>query len=261
MKAHTPLRLFFLAWILATAVSAQSADRELPASFHKAAGPLTEVVRQDVGGLDNNLLEAVYAETGRGTALRYAEPVDVFLSTSNAGTWEGLADGSRLWRLAIRSAGAESLSLAFRRYEMPAGARLWLYDRDHQLVQGPYTAADRTPEGELWTAVIEGEELIVEVHVPAGAADPDLVVHRLHHGFRAFGPQRESNLEEKQGNCQNDVICSEGDPWRRQIRAVGWFTINGVGMCTGTLVNNTRRDDRPLFLSAEHCGVTRNRYY
>lgn len=260
MKISQLLSLtFLLGLVTVSATFAQSPDRELPASFNKAAAPLNDIAQHQTGGLDNDLLEAVYADTGKGSALRFAEPVDVFLSPNNAGTWENLSDGSRLWRLAIDSAGARNLSIALRRFEMPAGAKLWIYDRDQSLIQGPYTAADRTPEGELWPAMVDGQELIVEVYVPAGAADPDLVIHRVHHGFKSFGPTSDNDgFADKQGNCQNDVVCSEADPWRRQIRAVAWYSIQGEGVCTGTLMNNTRRDDKPLFLSADHCGITRN---
>ena len=50
------------------------------------------------------------------------------------------------------------------------------------------------------------------------------------------------------------VFCSEGDEWRDQIRSVARYVINGSGLCTGQLVNNTNNDGDPLFLTANHCG-------
>ena len=141
---------------------------------------------------------------------------------------------------------------AWSRVELPTEARLWLYDPNGEVIQGPYTAADRTPDGQIWTAIVPGDELVLEVDLPPGATDFDLLVGRVNHGYRSFDPA------EKQGACQNDVVCPEGAPWQRQIRSVAWYTLEGIGTCTGSLVNNTARDGKPYFLSAEHCGVTRN---
>ena len=52
------------------------------------------------------------------------------------------------------------------------------------------------------------------------------------------------------------MICPEGDPWRDQIRSVARYTIDGMYLCTGQLVNNTSYDFTPYVLSAEHCNVT-----
>src|SRR5262249_14241045 len=52
-----------------------------------------------------------------------------------------------------------------------------------------------------------------------------------------------------------DVVCPEGAPWSNEIRAVGVYTISGLFLCTGTLMNDTAVDFTPYFLSANHCGV------
>ena len=60
----------------------------------------------------------------------------------------------------------------------------------------------------------------------------------------------------KSGSCNVDVICPEGDNWRDQIRSVGHyqFTTGGSAyVCTGSLINNTRNDRTPYFLTAHHC--------
>lgn len=169
------------------------------------------------------------------------------------GTWEQLADGSRLWRLRLSSPGATSLSLRLGRFVVPAEARLWLYVPDRSLVQGPYDLRQLSPEGELWTALVPGDRAVVELLLPAAVADAaaSLEISAVHRGFRPVGASFT-----KQGSCNNDVICPEGNPWRDQIRAVGWFTVGGIGLCTGTLMNDTAADFTPYLLTAEHCRVT-----
>ena len=72
----------------------------------------------------------------------------------------------------------------------------------------------------------------------------------INHGYRFFGEK-----QEKQGSCNIDVACPEVAPYADQARAVARYTISGTVLCTGQLVNNTALDFRPLFLTAQHCGI------
>lgn len=257
-----PRRLRTLPVLVLLATSAPALADDMPASFSAPVPGLDAVPVAFMLPVDPGVLEAVHAgelpaKARPNGAWRFAEPLDVYLDLGNAGAWESLADGSRLWRARIASPGATSLNLGLSRFDVPAGARLWLYDDAGEVVQGPYTRADRTPEGGLWTALVPADEIVVELLLPPGAGAADLAIHRVNHGFRGFErPARPGEVATKQGRCQNDVVCSEADPWRRQVRAVAWYTLEGYGTCTGTLVNNTAEDGRPFFLSAEHCGVT-----
>lgn len=117
---------------------------------------------------------------------------------------------------------------------------------------GPYTTHDRSNKGSLWTPIIKGDEIVVELFVPAGVSRPVVLISKVNKGYRGFGKVG----PDKQGGCNNDVICPEGDPWRDQIRSVARYSISGTGWCSGQLMNNTSVDFTPYFLSANHCGVT-----
>jgi len=229
---------------VATAGSAEGAPR----SFSAKSLALQEVEVRTLSAVDNRLLiQKADEEESRlfGRPLIYAEPIATGLSTQDSGNWETLADGSRLWRLRVRSPGALSLNLHFGRFELPPGAELWIYNAAGDHIQGPYIADDRNLHGELWTALVYGDEVVLELSVPAAAEAPLLELTAVNHGFRSF--------REKQGGCNNDVVCPEGDLFRDQIDAVVRLSIAGVRACTGQLINNTADDDRPLVLTAFHC--------
>lgn len=153
---------------------------------------------------------------------------------------------------------------------MPDGAKLWICGPRHKHVEGPYTARDRSRSGGLWTHVIEGDEIVVEVFVADGVAQPVVEIRKVnrgYHGFKSFvkdvprgcteGTYENRDFEEDDNSgvespCNNDVVWGKGEKWRNQIRAVGRYSIEGVDWCTGTLMNNTNLDGRPYFLSANH---------
>lgn len=185
---------------------------------------------------------------------RYAVPMPVKSAATQAKSarWESLPDGRRRWAFVIEAEDAQTLDLIFSRYWLPNGAELWVRSPEHELVHGPYTDAHNTPQGVLATPVTQGGKSLVEVVVPAGL-EPfvELELGTVHYGYRGFTFEGGVPVP-KAGSCNVDTICPQGDAWRDQIRAVGRYTVGG-GLCTGTLVNNTAGDRRPLFLTARHC--------
>lgn len=245
--------LSFLLWPVAAVASPLPATQPPPGPLSLDRVPLI-----DMPPVDNAaLLREEQQRASPGVAPRFALPIPVDLSPANSGRWETLADGTRLWRLRLRSAGALSLNLGFGRYHMPEGGQLRLYTPDGAVVRGPFTAADNEAHGQLWTPLLTGEEIVVEAQVPAASAD-QLVLNltSVNHGFVEFGHLPTS------GSCNLDVVCGAADgypqvdAWRDQIRAVAAISTGGSIFCTGFLVNNTAQDLKPYFMTANHCGVT-----
>jgi hypothetical protein len=186
--------------------------------------------------------------SGAAVPARFAAAIPALFDPDSSGTWETLDDGSKLWRLRIASPGALSLNLGIEKFDLPAGATFWIHDVEGGQVQGPYTAKNRNADGGLWTAMVLGDEMVAELHLPA-KSDAALEISSVNHGYRVFGEK----AAEKRGSCNINVVCPDGDLWRDQIRAVARITIAGMYSCTGQLVNNTAQDDTPYLLTAGHC--------
>ncbi|MCB2156845.1 hypothetical protein KQI84_18355 [bacterium] len=240
--------LRFLAVILILASSASAAS--LPSQI-KGAAPLDTVETFVMPTQNNAALLKAAPDTGMGP-FRFAEPIGTAIDAKSDGTWETLGDGSRLWRARIFSTDAQNLNIGFIPYFMPAGGELYIYSPDGKEIYGPFTAADNEKHRQLWTPIVDGEELVIEVNLPAKAEKAlQLEVAQVSHGFRT--PADALGL--RSGSCNVDVICPEGDGWRDQISSVGAYTIQGIDTCSGAAVNNTANDFTPYFLTANHCGI------
>ncbi|MBN2446486.1 MAG: trypsin-like peptidase domain-containing protein [Phycisphaerae bacterium] len=217
------------------------------------ASPIRELARIEVPSLD---VEALRAEdldrAAEGLAPRFAVPTEVFITPDTDGTWETLADGTRVWRLRINSPGALSLNLGFTGYYMPPGGELRISSADAREALRPFTAEDNEDHGELWTPVVLSDDVIVEVRLPATVSN-ELVLQltAINVGYRFFGEPQDV----RSGSCNIDVICPEGDGWRDEIQAVGVISTGGSTFCTGFMVNNTAHDRTPYFMTANHCGI------
>ncbi len=246
-----------LATLLALTVVADPAwsrAGQPPPSMSRAVIPEAAVRGLEMAPVDVERLRAedlINDQSPTPGPTRFAAQIETRYNLLNSGTWEKLADGSRLWRLRVALPGALSLNLGLRHFDLPEGAGLWLYGAGDERIEGPYTRRHRSRDGQLWTSVLLGDEIMLELHLPPGAGDARLEVGAVNHGYRFFG-----EVEEKQGACNIDVVCSEADPYRDQVRAVARYTRSGTSLCTGNLVNNTAGDFRPYFLTAEHCGIS-----
>ncbi len=202
-------------------------------------------------------LAAVRAEDeqreSHGEAPRFAIPNPVLISPQTDGEWKDLDAKTRQWRLRITSVGAQSVNLGFTAYYMPPGGQLWIYAADGSYALEPYTDFNNADHGQLWTAVVLSDDIIVEVTIPR-AVERDLILQlaSINVGYRGFG---ELAGGDKSGSCEIDVICPVGDPWRTEIPAVAAISTGGMLFCTGFMVNNTVQDQTPYFMTANHCGI------
>ncbi len=218
--------------------------------------PLSQVEQAVMPHLNNEtLLAAEMERRAPGIAPRFAENIEVNISPATHGHWDYLSNGNAVWRLRILSEGAKSINLGFTRYLMPAGGTLILYSPDYQHVMGPFTPADNEEHEQLWTPVLPGDELVVEVQVPKRYRQQlQLELKYVNHDFLGFS-------EMLSGSCNLDVICGAADGWaivdayRDIIQSVAVIGTGGGTFCTGFLINNARQDCTPFFMTAFHCGI------
>jgi V8-like Glu-specific endopeptidase len=249
-----------LAWIaglLALALAAPTTAAEQPApaalTYADQVRAQAEVELREVPSVDFAVvtLEDIEREAA-GLAPRFAIPNEVAITPDTDGLWEMVGPDLALWRLRISSPGALSINLGFTRYRMPEGGRLMLYSADRSYLLRPFTADDNEDHGELWTPVVLGDEIVVEVTVPVEVrSELELELTSINAGYRGFGEEPAN----KSGSCNVDVVCPEGNGWWDEIPSVGVISTGGSLFCTGFMVNNTAQDETPYFMTAYHCGI------
>ncbi len=251
---------------LAAGSGAPDAGDRLPTAWTVPVGPLAAVARHQEPPPDLAALRRDdERRQGEGLPPRFAVPRPVSIAPDEGGTWEQVDQATMLWRLRVGSPGALSLNLGFGRYRMPPGGHLFIYPAGGAAGgevggRGPsllhFTDADNEEHGQLWTPVLLADEIVVEVTLPVKElAELDLELTSVNVGYRGFGELVDEAAPDKAGTCNVDVICPEGDPWRDEIPSVGVISTGGSTFCTGFMVNNTAQDERPLFMTANHCGI------
>lgn len=234
---------------------------DIPLSFSEP-GKLDQIQDHVMPALDNAQLRQRDVRAGALSSetpvLRYAEPIQVSIKPK---MWQqirltqnGTTSEMSVWRTRINSRGALSLNFGFTEYFMPEGGSLHIYTPDHSQRIRPFTAADNEVHGQLWTPMIKGDTIIIEVNVPTNTRNQlKLNLTSVNHGY--LGASVNEVFQILSGSCNVDVVCSEGDGWRDQIRSAAAISTGGSGFCSGGALNNTANDGRGFFLTAAHCGI------
>jgi lysyl endopeptidase len=191
---------------------------------------------------------------------QFAVPVPVRLNPENSGNI--IKNGKEtIWILGIRSKEAKSLNLILEPFKIPPGAYVFIYNSSKKTVRGAYTDVNNLPSGILPTMPVEGEELILEYHIPEGVGwENSLGVSQVSHDYLGvFGYEdRKDGRYKLSQTCNIDINCPEGIPYSTEKGSVCRLIIRGIELCSGVLLNNTNQQNTPLLLTAQHCIVDQN---
>jgi hypothetical protein len=191
-----------------------------------------------------------------GTRLRigiHRELPPVALST---GAWETTTDGTRVWRMAIRSPGAQGVRLEFRHFDV-GGGRVWLHDGLH--FAGPYTGRGIFGNGRFWSATIFSEAPILEYEpAPQAAAEPTLPFEILTIAHRAVRVPRASSQDDSTPDtadyCHLDPNCyRDWIPAMSMVARLDFEDAGGEYLCSGSAISTRDDSFKPYLLTAGHC--------
>lgn len=185
----------------------------------------------------------------------FAHKMPLTIDVVEQGKHSTMEDGTQVWRYRIRARGAKSLSFFFDRFELPQGGLLYIYDSFAPTNKiGGFGADNNNAQKSLPTMPIAAEDVVIELQAPKGTT-PQLRLAEVNCGVRDLEMMRLSYPKYELGGprsleCTPNIACHPS--FADISRSVVMIAIDGVAMGTGTLVNNTRGDGKPLILTAAH---------
>jgi len=207
--------------------------------------------------VDSLLKEDKLKESNIRGSFRFAHKFYVNIEKGKTGYNYTLPDGTKVWQVGIRSAGAHSINVYFSEYKVPEGGKLFLYNSNKTHVIGSFTHENNSEDDILPIQPVAGDEIIVEYQEPADSKfEAKLKIAEINHDYKGLlnyaPPQTEpSGTNPDDYTCMPDVLCINPD--NDNIRSVVLLIINGNTLCSGTLLNTTNNDGEPVVLTAVHC--------
>ncbi|MCS4293978.1 V8-like Glu-specific endopeptidase [Comamonas sp. BIGb0152] len=201
--------------------------------------------------------------------------------TQSALQWSALANGQQVAAINIQSTGAYGLRAGVLVDSLPDGAKLRVYSQEHPhaiversgaeinalLAQNRKAGETGAAANTWWTPDVGAGDATLEVVLPAGTAANALrisipVVSHIYQNLSlpteaelAEATKAEAAKADTSAYCNLDASCTNNYQTERNAVARMVFTrSDGKSyLCTGTLVNNTKGDYAPYFLTANHC--------
>ena len=243
--------------LFSLSLSSQTVDLGSPISW-KGKLNSKNIPNVSMSGYNQALMDSEDAinDISKDRPWRFGYKYDVNYTHQNSGSWTILPNGNKVWQLAIECNNALTINLLFENYNLPEGAFIYLYDVDHTNKVGAYTAKNNRTDGLLGTELVHGDKIIVEYVEPARVKfKGNFTISSIVHGYRSLNPIQNSLAKalNSSGDCNIDVNCPLGIGWDNEINSVAMIVVNGSGICTGALINNTCNDGTPYFLTADHC--------
>ena len=165
-----------------------------------------------------------------------------------------VVQGRSVYHLELTAPDARGLSLSFDKLALQPGDRLYLFDPARKQILGAFTSESNPDGGVFGTNPIAGNSLVIQ-YEPAGAL-ADIRLKQLGYFFESVAAPQNFSGEGASGVCNVNVNCPEGADMQDVKKGIAQIVVvvNGmIGSCSGTLVNNTSEDWRPLIMTAYHC--------
>jgi len=271
------LFVLLMALLLGNNAMAQISYGGTPASF---AFPNASVLRSSDAqvsvpiqfNVDRLLADDKIAEANH-VPLRTAVIIPVELDAQKSGVWTTLPSGQQVWRLTIAAPNAIALMLYYDQFVIPEGGKLFIYNEEQTHLIGSYTSKTNPTDGAFATEFVAGDKITLEYNAPFNAASallrenvfsikpeiPQIKISGVGYGYNYLKVERKIGGLLKVGeseSCEVNINCPEGANWQDEKKGVA-RSITPIGtssfLCSGTLVNNTRQDLIPYFLTASHC--------
>ncbi len=175
------------------------------------------------------------------------------LTLNNSGTWTDLANGGKVWQIALTCENALTVNLTFEDLDIPEGNELYVFNPEKTFILGKFTEK-HIYKGQLGTELVPGETVIVEYYVAPQniSANKSLKIATVTHGYRTAA-EFQTKAFGSSGSCNMNSICPDGDPIRDEIKSTIMLVSGSNGFCTGAVINNTENDGTPYVLTANHC--------
>lgn len=155
----------------------------------------------------------------------------------------------------IATPGAMGGGIILDNIKLNPGDKFFIYDIIGDQIYGPYNQDDIVGKSRFFPGLLKGDQWLIEV-ISSDSQKPDRSPFRVARiDMVPEGPVSALGFDDALP-CQINVKCPEGEGYEDEEKSVARILMvlkEGMGWCSGALLNNTANDGTPYILTAFHC--------
>lgn len=237
---------FLILFVFVQKTNAQISEKGLPESFLLKEKNAVLLPESKLGYI--NIDELIAEDKSSGIGNRYGLVNEFYIDIKMDGAKTNIYGKGNIWRYRINSENSVSIGLLFSKYILPKDAKLFIYDKTGEIIFGAFTHRNNNAKNKLQIAEFPSQKLIIEYFEPINPEfSGELVLGAVSQAYRDFN----ISIIDRIG-----VNCPLGNDWKMQKNCVCLMTYHNLRFsyfCSGALLNNVKNDQKPFFLTANHC--------
>ncbi len=217
----------------------------MPAPFIPMSQTYTRGSQPFFTTIDVDTTQTLQTE-GRIVEVGHVAPVNFSTATDGFWTYNTAAD-TLIWRMGFIVPDAAAISLVLNQFDIPDGAKLFVYNPTQSQILGAFTNLNANEQGILPIRPLLGDSLIIEYQEPATAT------YRGYFGIESIVHNRSTNTFGRSNSCSPHANFTSDLPHEKRAVCL-LYTIstvtNKATYSSGCLINNTA--GKPYVYTAAH---------
>ena len=263
MACFKKIWIFIFAYSITAVGMAQVTISIIPASWQDSSLNSSSKDLRSVNLILPDIDQAL-KEDAQSDQDRFALPVVIQDDAFENGKWEKTKDGTKVWRLKLSSKFSKGWILCFNHFSLPENTQLFVYSGSKKILKGAYSNLNNNEANKLTVGPVTGEDVIIEYNTRL--EDSTGIPFDLEKAYFVYknNPNVPGNEHLLFGDpaynsslpCMINVNCPDGDNYKKQKDGIVRMLLagdKGFYYCTGSMMNNTKKDSTPYVLSGFHC--------
>lgn len=186
-------------------------------------------------------------------AMQFGRTIKLNKEDLSKGKWFFLGNDNYVWKIVIEKQNISALNAYFSNVDINGHDKLYVYSLNKGNKSILVDSENQNPR--FGTSLFYGNSIVIVFESNK--------IKTLPFTLTEIGISFDSNTSSRDfgeaGDCEISINCIEGENFELQKNSVSRILVkqgDGLFWCTGSLINNTKKDGTPYFITANHCGKT-----
>ena len=135
-----------------------------PLSFSSTIAQNIPIYTTPTQNIKKLINEDAVTDKYKDIAWRFGIEIPVNINLNNAGFWETLNNGDRVWRIILKSPNAKTININYSHFYLPKGGRFFVYNKNGIL--GSFTSLNNKVDGKFATSLLKGNTVTLAYFEP-----------------------------------------------------------------------------------------------